>query len=218
MSLVWDLFTNTIEAAGVLGADADFIATLEEALAKLDVPRVLPDGRVAEWSHDFADEQVNHRHVSHLLAVHPGRQWATDERMLAAARKSLEVRGNASTGWSLAWKINLWARLGDGEQAWDCVRILQTPVTTTSTSFAGGLYLNLFDAHPPFQIERELRLRQRRLRDAPAEPRRRNPPAAGAPERLAGRGCDGSAGAGRRDGRPRLAGRQIVVGGAAEPG
>ena len=153
LSLIQDLFTNTIEAIGILGEDAAFAARLRQTLDRLTVPRVLPDGRVAEWTHDFPGEDEQHRHVSHLFAVHPGRQWAEDERMKAAARKSLEIRGNASTGWSLAWKINLWARLGDGEQAMDCIDRLLTPVTEQGVSFAGGIYPNLFDAHPPFQID-----------------------------------------------------------------
>ena len=186
LSLIHDLFTNTIEAAELLLATRDtswdghaslkdepislcalpghdphrsdsigeaFVDRLRQTLARLAVPRVLPDGRVAEWSHDFPGEDEQHRHVSHLFALHPGRQWQHDQRMKAAARKSLQVRGNASTGWSLAWKINLWARLGDGEQAMACIDRLLTPVTEQGVSFAGGVYPNLFDAHPPFQID-----------------------------------------------------------------
>ncbi|MDB5328081.1 MAG: alpha-L-fucosidase, partial [Phycisphaerales bacterium] len=157
LALIHDLLTNTIEASKALDIDADFCARLRQTLDRLAKQRILPDGRLAEWSHDFPEADAHHRHVSHLLGVHPGRQWTgTSEEgrsMMAAARKSLEMRGNASTGWSLAWKINLWARLGDGEQALDCIRILLTPVTDRSEQWQGGVYLNLFDAHPPFQID-----------------------------------------------------------------
>lgn len=227
LSLIHDLFTNTIEAAGNVAVDgyatkvtamhsaenADFVARLRQTLDRLAVPRVLPDGRVAEWSHDFTEADVHHRHISHLFAVHPGRQWANDPAMLAAARRSLEVRGNASTGWSLAWKMNLWARLGDGEQAHDCVRIL-LPGADAQHRAAGGRVFEPIPRPPAVPDRRQFRLHQRRLRNAPAQPRRRNRAAARIAGRLARRRRPRPAGPGRGNGRSILAGRPTAEGDA----
>ncbi|WP_428936773.1 glycoside hydrolase family 95 protein [Fontivita pretiosa] len=154
MSLIWDLFSNTIQASQVLGIDEPFRQRLMEARGKLLAPRIGRQGRLQEWSQDFEDSEPQHRHMSHLFGVHPGRQWTRDTHpeLFAAARRSLELRGNGGTGWSLAWKINLWARLGDAEQAMQCIRALLNPVSDEQR-WKGGLYPNLFDAHPPFQID-----------------------------------------------------------------
>jgi alpha-L-fucosidase 2 len=114
-------------------------------------------GRLQEWFSDFTEQEVHHRHVSHLFGVYPGRQItpATPE-YFAAAKKALEIRGDDGTGWSLGWKINFWARLLDGDHAYLLIKNLLRPVggnTSTSYGSGGGVYPNLFDAHPPFQID-----------------------------------------------------------------
>jgi alpha-L-fucosidase 2 len=127
------------------------------ALARLQPVVVSPKtGRIQEWVEDYKETDPRHRHVSHLYALYPGTQIspATPE-LLAAARKTLEGRGDGGTGWSLAWKINFWARLRDGDRAHLIVQNLLTPVSSQEVGYGwgGGVYANLFDAHPPFQID-----------------------------------------------------------------
>jgi alpha-L-fucosidase 2 len=129
------------------------LTTARERLYPYQIGR---DGRLQEWFQDFADREVHHRHVSHLFGLHPGREITprTTPRLAAACRRSLEIRGDGGTGWSLGWKINLWARLLDGEHAYKLVRNLLTPAGSNEVHMeGGGLYPNLFDAHPPFQID-----------------------------------------------------------------
>jgi alpha-L-fucosidase 2 len=155
--LVWDVFTNTIEAAGALGVDREFRDVLSAKRAKLLGPKIGRWGQLQEWMVDRDDPKDQHRHLSHLIAVHPGRQItpeATPE-LAEAARVSLNARGDVSTGWSTAWKINLWARLHDGDRAYKLMGNLLRLVTDPQVNMenGGGLYVNLFDAHPPFQID-----------------------------------------------------------------
>ena len=129
-SLVWDLFRNTLEAARALAASATlegasseelfdhFSARLKRALERVAPPAVGRLGQLMEWSRDWDDPEDKHRHVSHLFGLHPGRQITRETpELFAAARRSLELRGDGGTGWSMAWKINFWARLGDGDHA-----------------------------------------------------------------------------------------------------
>ncbi|HEY9285414.1 MAG TPA: glycoside hydrolase family 95 protein, partial [Pyrinomonadaceae bacterium] len=157
--LVRDLFANCAEAAKLLGVDAALQASLHDALKRLPPTRVGRMGQLREWLEDWDAEapEPNHRHVSHLYGLHPSNQIterATPE-LFRAARRTLEVRGDNGTGWSLAWKINFWARLGDGERAYKLLRKALTPVYTDAAreSGGGGVYRNLLDAHPPFQID-----------------------------------------------------------------
>ena len=152
-ALVWDLFTNTIEAAGVLGSDAPFIAKVREARARLIPYQVGSRGQLQEWATDFPEQDPLHRHFSHLFGVHPGREITREgtPELFAAAKRSMELRGDLATGWSMAWKINFWARMHDGDHAYLLLTNLLKLAGTTAGG--GGVYANLFDAHPPFQID-----------------------------------------------------------------
>lgn len=155
--IVWDLFNNTVEAADALGTEKEFRERIAGLKEKLVTPKIGKWGQLQEWMEDRDDPKDTHRHVSHLFAVHPGRQIAptTTPELAAAARKSLEARGDISTGWSMAWKINFWARLLDGDHAYRLLRGQLRLVGSTGTNMSngGGTYPNLFDAHPPFQID-----------------------------------------------------------------
>lgn len=156
--IIYDLFTNTIEAADVLGDDKEFRDQIAGMRDKLLKPRIGRWGQLQEWEQDKDDPKDVHRHVSHLFALYPGRQIAraTTPEMAEAARVSLQARGDKSTGWSRAWKINFWARLWDGDHAYTMLRSLLTVVRETKTIYGesgGGVYPNLFDSHPPFQID-----------------------------------------------------------------
>jgi alpha-L-fucosidase 2 len=156
--LICDLFTNTIEAADVLGDDKEFrdrIAGLRDKLLK---PKIGRWGQLQEWEADKDNPKDDHRHVSHLFGLYPGRQItrATTPELAEAARVSLQARGDKSTGWSRAWKINFWARLWDGDHAYTMLRSLLNVVRETKTIYGesgAGVYPNLFDSHPPFQID-----------------------------------------------------------------
>ncbi|TWT79140.1 hypothetical protein CA13_05380 [Planctomycetes bacterium CA13] len=159
--LVYDLFTNTIEAADALGEDEEFrdhIAAMREDLLK---PAIGSWGQLKEWEIERDDPEDKHRHVSHLFALYPGRQisMAQTPELAEACRVSLNARGDESTGWSRAWKINFWARLGDGDRAHRLLRSLLNLVTGTKTIYGdsgGGVYSNLLCSHPPFQIDGNL--------------------------------------------------------------
>jgi alpha-L-fucosidase 2 len=157
--IIWELFNNTVMAATILDLGAPFRKQLEAARDKIRPPEIGRGGQLMEWGKDWdlnAPEPA-HRHVSHLFALHPGRQISplSTPDLAAAARKSLELRGDEGTGWSKAWKINFWARLHDGDHAFKIIREQLRLVDTTRTDYSkgGGTYANLFDAHPPFQID-----------------------------------------------------------------
>ncbi|ULT56729.1 glycoside hydrolase family 95 protein [Neobacillus drentensis] len=156
MSLIWELFTNCIDAAEVLEIDDPFRHQLTAAREQLYPMQIGRYGQLQEWIHDFEDEDPHHRHVSHLFGVFPGRQLTDSEgrELFDAARRSLERRGDHGTGWSLAWKICLWARFKDGDRAHRLIsNLLQLVNEENCQSQKGGVYANLFDAHPPFQID-----------------------------------------------------------------
>ena len=157
MSIIWDLFTNMIEASKELGIDADFRKILIAKKAKLYPLHIGKKGNLQEWNKDWEDVDPYHRHVSHLFGLHPGRQIApvSTPEFAAAAKKTLEMRGDDGTGWSKAWKINFWARLLDGNHAHLLLNQLlkYTSQSNTVYSTGGGTYPNFFDAHPPFQID-----------------------------------------------------------------
>jgi alpha-L-fucosidase 2 len=155
--LIWDLFNNTVEAADALGVDGEFRDSISAKRERLLGPRIGRWGQLQEWMVDRDDPKDTHRHLSHLVALFPGRQITpqTTPQLAEAARVSLNARGDISTGWSTAWKINLWARLHDGDRAYKLIGNLVRLVGSTSINYneGGGLYANLFDAHPPFQID-----------------------------------------------------------------
>ncbi len=156
--LVWDLFTNYLDAAAVLDVDPDYRRKVTQLREKLLKPKIGAWGQLQEWPEDRDDIRDEHRHVSHLFALHPGRQISpvTTPELAAAAKVSLTARGDQSTGWAMAWRINFWARLLDGDHAHLLLRnLLHITGQGNKVDYGkgGGVYSNLFDTHPPFQID-----------------------------------------------------------------
>jgi alpha-L-fucosidase 2 len=155
--IVHDLFTNYIEAADILGIDKSYRDRVAKLKSDLLKPKIGKWGQLQEWETDRDDPNDKHRHVSHLFALHPGRQISpsTSPELANAAKVSLEARGDESTGWSMAWKINFWARLLDGDRAYKILKNFITLVGDSKVDYSegGGIYSNLFCAHPPFQID-----------------------------------------------------------------
>ena len=147
-SILRALFDRCIRASEALGVDAEWRAQVAQTRDRLPPLQIGKAGQLQEWMEDWDLEapELHHRHISHLFALHPSDEispLATPD-LAAAARKTLELRGDIATGWSLGWKINFWARLHDGARAYDLLKLLLSPDRT---------YTNLFDAHPPFQID-----------------------------------------------------------------
>ncbi|WP_318615679.1 glycoside hydrolase family 95 protein [Sporosarcina sp. YIM B06819] len=153
LQIIWDLFTNSIEAAAVLGIDDEWVDQVKTAKARLYPLQIGQQGQLQEWLKDYADVEPQHRHVSHLYGVFPGNQ-IFGGTLLEAARQTLNIRGDDGTGWSLGWKMNLWARLKDGERIYGLLQKLFNIVGgNIEFVVGGGLYPNLLGAHPPFQID-----------------------------------------------------------------
>ncbi|HEY8992102.1 MAG TPA: glycoside hydrolase N-terminal domain-containing protein, partial [Luteolibacter sp.] len=157
IQIVHDLFTNYLDAADALGVDREYRAKVADMRAHLLKPKIGKWGQLQEWETDRDNPKDDHRHVSHLFALHPGRQITATGTpdLFEAAKVSLKARGDGGTGWSRAWKINFWARFQDGDHAYTMLRNLMTAVSTPGIEMTngGGVYPNLFDAHPPFQID-----------------------------------------------------------------
>ena len=145
MQLCYDLFTNVIEASKALGGDAEFRAKIADMRSRLLRPQIGKWGQLQEWEKDIDDPKDTHRHLSHLIAVHPGRQISplTTPKLAEAAKVSMNARGDGATGWSKAWKIAIWARLHDGDRAYKLL----------NGFIRSNVYPNLWGFHPPFQID-----------------------------------------------------------------
>lgn len=155
--IIYDLFSNYIDAADALNIDKPYRDKIAGMRAKLLTPKIGKWGQLQEWESDRDKPTDQHRHTSHLFALYPGRQITASGTpdLFKAAQVSLRARGDGGTGWSRAWKINFWARFQDGDHAYLMLRNLMTAVNTVGTEMTngGGVYPNLFDAHPPFQID-----------------------------------------------------------------
>ncbi len=138
--IIRSLFKACIEASEIIGRDQQFADTLKQLLPKIAPYKTGKWGQLQEWMNDIDDPGNKHRHVSHLWGVYPGKEINRDDNMelMEAARKSLIARGDEGTGWSLAWKINFWARFLDGDHAWNMVRMLLRPAGVKSAKASGG--------------------------------------------------------------------------------
>lgn len=153
--LVHDVFSNVITASSVLGVDQQYADSLKSIIPKLAPMQIGRWGQLQEWMHDWDRQEDTHRHVSHLYGLFPANHispYRTPE-LFSAAKTSLQARGDESTGWSMGWKINLWARFLDGNHAYKLITDQLTPSIQPDGRQVGGTYPNLFDAHPPFQID-----------------------------------------------------------------
>ncbi len=157
MSIARELFENCIKSCDILGIDSDFAATLKDTLSNMADFKLGSDGQLLEFDDDYPETEIHHRHVSHLYALHPANIITVDgtPELAKACRRTLERRGDNGTGWSLGWKINFWARLFDGDHALKLIEMQLRPVKSVGINYTkgGGTYENLFDAHPPFQID-----------------------------------------------------------------
>ena len=165
-AIVKDVYQNLLKTAEILGVSDDLTAKVAEQLPFLKPLGIGSDGELLECESNFEEDEIHHRNISHLYALHPGRDITPEgtPELAAACRRTLERRGDESTGWAMGWRINAWARLGDGDHA---LRLLDNQLRTVegrnpekahisgemNYANAGGTYLNLFDAHPPFQID-----------------------------------------------------------------
>jgi alpha-L-fucosidase 2 len=152
--IIRDLFKATSKAAHILGTDAELAAKLDSMVPRIAPNKIGKHGQLQEWMQDKDNPKNTHRHVSHLWGVFPGTDitWRQPD-FFKAARQSLIHRGDAATGWSMGWKTNLWARFLDGDHAYVILNNLLKPLNNKGSMGGGGMYPNLFDAHPPFQID-----------------------------------------------------------------
>jgi alpha-L-fucosidase 2 len=159
LAMIRELFLDLVAAEKILQKDPTFQASLEKALAKMLPYQIGAKGNLQEWYFDWEDQDPKHRHQSHLYGLYPGTHVSVAETpaIAAASKKTLEIKGDETTGWSKGWRINLWARLRDGDHAYKMYRELLKYVEPDGVKVnyarGGGTYPNLFDAHPPFQID-----------------------------------------------------------------
>ncbi len=159
LAMIRELLLQTVQASKTLNNDEEFRGKMEQALDRLLPYQIGKKGNLQEWYFDWEDEDPRHRHQTHLFGLHPGNHITPDKTpaLAAACRRTLEIKGDETTGWSKGWRINLWARLWDGNRAYKMFRELLRYVNPdgmkTNYDRGGGTYPNLFDAHPPFQID-----------------------------------------------------------------
>ena len=155
MSLIAENFRNVLDASAILNIDEPLSDKLSAALTRLHRPGIGSSGELLEYNEAFAEEDVHHRHTSHLYGVYPGWEFTVDHNreLYQAARVSLERRGDISTGWAMGWRAALWARFLDGNRVCGIIKNLLTLIEPENNGPRGGIYKNLFDAHPPFQID-----------------------------------------------------------------
>ena len=155
--IIWKLFTDVQGAAKVLGIDDEFAKKLHETNYRLLPLQVGARGNLQEWADDFTEVEEHHRHLSHLFAAYPSNEITPDATpsLADAVHKTMDIRGDAATGWGMGWRLCLWARLKQPDRAYGMIRYLINLVDTSDTNYrgGGGIYANLFDAHPPFQID-----------------------------------------------------------------
>jgi alpha-L-fucosidase 2 len=159
LAIIRECFLKTMQAANVLQTDKAFVEQVQTALRQLYPYQIGAAGNLQEWYYDWKDPEPKHRHQSHLIGLYPGNHITVDKTpaLAAAFKKVLEIKGDETTGWSKGWRINLWARLKDGNHAYKMYRELlkykEPDGKTINYSGGGGTYPNLLDAHPPFQID-----------------------------------------------------------------
>ncbi len=156
MAIIRENFTRTIQASEMFGIDEQLREELKDKLSRLLPYQIGARGQLQEWMYDFKEREPQHRHFSHLYGFHPGDQITPDKtpELFDAVRRTLELRGDLASGWSMGWKINCWARLLDGNHAYTIIKNLFNPVGFGNSAHrGGGLYRNLLCAHPPFQID-----------------------------------------------------------------
>jgi alpha-L-fucosidase 2 len=153
--LVFDIFSITVKAAEILKTDKELVDQIKEKLKRLPPMQIGKWGQLQEWMYDWDNPRDNNRHVSHLYGLFPSNQISPyrNPELFSAAKTSLIARGDESTGWSMGWKVNFWARLLDGDHAYRLITDQLTPSIQPDGRQKGGTYPNLFDAHPPFQID-----------------------------------------------------------------
>lgn len=158
LSIIRETFESVLECADILREDDEFVRKIRAALPKLRKPAIGSEGQLLEYGEDFPETDLHHRHVSHLYSVYPGADFTPERNKIwyDAAKVSLERRGDLSTGWAMGWRVALWARFLDGDRACRVIKNLLTPVFpkgAVNYASGGGVYPNMFDAHPPFQID-----------------------------------------------------------------
>lgn len=156
-AIVREVMDEVRAACAELNRDDEILGEIDAVYPRLRKPHIGADGRLMEWDREYEETDPHHRHTSHLYALHPGHMISPDRtpELAAACRETLNARGDGGTGWSLGWKINFWARLNDGDRALKLLKnqLRFVPSQTEERYHQGGTYLNLFDAHPPFQID-----------------------------------------------------------------